>query len=970
MHTPRSHAVTTRALAAFALAAGVASQAAHAQCAPQWLAPLPPVGVEGTTHAVCSWDPDGAGPLNPWLVVGGFIEAAGGMEANNVAAWDGVRWHSLNSAYGPTAPDGTKGLITALTSYDPDGDGPDAPWLIVAGGIDRTIEPTSWGFHRWMGDHWELLRTNIDPIDRGSLLQFDPDGDGPLPTQLVLVGIDKIQTFDGHNWMQIPVLNAPGLGADAIPLSVTAWDPDGSGPLPRQIVGAFELTTNWPSSYQLARWDGATWIDTAMPVPQTIFDNSIHLGAWDPDARGPQREQLYFAIESLQSSLNWFEGFQWRQMSEARIGGEPPILFRPFDPDGQGPLPEHLLIAGVTSPEFGQAAALWNGSELSSLPLDAEPYHPYARDVCMWDADGAGPRMPRLVAATYARELPTWPHFLVNRLAMYNGRYWDAIGPGLSSAVNGGRGTALVNWEREGRHLLVACGFFPSADDQPLDGLGAFDGARWTSLPALPNPPSSLAMWDDDEDPSTSPLLTSLLRSQSNSYSVRVLVGDEWHPIGENVGSPTTGYTSLASNGSELMLVQGDNAVEITKINRWTGTEWSFADGNVVGGGVLFQAWFRRSESDPRPLLVLGGTFSGTDSFDSRCVLAWDGEQFIPIGDGLWSTTGEEWGGGPWVGALAAIDFDGDGPQPTRLVATGGFDRAGTSGEVFHGIAILNGDHWEPIEVPDGWRSGVAYTQCVWDPDGLGPILPKLRIFGSISSFPNYRVSAWEYDGQSLVELSDGATGSPGYVVQWDPDGGGPIPPRIQVAGNAFYSEFPERGSVFEAFLDDATPWVATPPRDASGFEGDTITITASIANGYAELDGGVQFQWRRDGVAIQDGPAGASSNGGSVAGASGTLHLSIPLTLTITNAATSDTGDYDLVVTNSCGTLNSASARVQVAPFCAADIDASGTIDANDLAAFFTAYETGAPNADVDRNGGIDASDLGAFFAAYEGGC
>lgn len=971
MNSP--HPLTTiamRAAGALFTLAGSAIPTAHAQCGPQWLAPLPPVGVEGTTHAVCSWDPDGPGPLNPWLVVGGFIEAAGGMEANNVAAWDGVRWHSLNSVYGPTAPDGTKGLITALTSFDPDGDGPESTWLIAAGGIDRTIEPTTWGFHRWMGDHWELLRSGIAPIDRGSLLQFDPDGDGPMPTQLVLVGIDQIQTFDGANWTQIPVLNAPGLGADAIPLSVTAWDPDGSGPLPRQIVGAFLITSTWPDSRQLARWDGNRWIGIDAPLPQTSIQTPIHLGAWDPDARGPRSEQLYLAIDTFQTSLLWFDGVQWQPMTAERVGGESPMLFSPFDFDGAGPLPERLLITGVTSSAFGQAAAVWDGSTLAPLALDGEPYHPYARDVCIWDRDGDGEALPEVVVTTYGRVMPTLPNMQSNGLAIYDGHAWDPIGPGLSASIYGSRGSAIINWENCGRSMLVACGFFRRASGEPLDGIGAFDGAHWEALPPLPNPPSSLATWDHDSDESTPPVLTSLSRAANNSYTVRALDGDQWQSVGNEIAALSTGYTSLASFGSELVLVQGDNAVEITRINRWIGNEWSFADGTIVGGGVLSHSWFRRNESDEHPLLVLGGTFTGTDSFHSRCVLAWDGEHFIPIGDGLRSTTGEDWGGGPWVGDLEVIDFDGDGPQPARLIATGGFDRAGTGDQVFQGIAILNGDHWEPIEVPDGWRRGVAVTQSVWDPDGPGPILPKLRIFGSLNTFSDPQVNAWEYDGQTLVRLNDGANGYPAFVLQWDPDGPGPIPPRIQVAGSAFSIDYPERGSVFEAFLDDATPWVATPPRDVSGFESDTITITASIANGYAELDGGVQFQWRRDNTPIQDGPAGASTNGGIVAGASGTLHLSIPLSLTITNASTTDSGDYDLVVTNSCGTLASATAHVEVSPFCAADIDASGTIDANDLAAFFTAYETGAPNADVDRNGGVDASDIATFFAAYEGGC
>lgn len=962
MNSP--HPLTTiamRAAGALFTLAGSAIPTAHAQCGPQWLAPLPPVGVEGTTHAVCSWDPDGPGPLNPWLVVGGFIEAAGGMEANNVAAWDGVRWHSLNSVYGPTAPDGTKGLITALTSFDPDGDGPESPWLIAAGGIDRTIEPTTWGFHRWMGDHWELLRSDIDPIDRGSLMQFDPDGDGPMPTQLVLVGIDQIQTFDGANWTQIPVLNAPGLGADAIPLSVTAWDPDGSGPLPRQIVGAFYVAPYglWPALF--ARWNGSTWVEMSMPVPQTIFQTSVYLGAWDPDGSGPRREQLFAAVDSVGQTLHRFDGAQWHEMYRDATSTRLPVTFQPIDRDADGPLPEELLISGLLSPYFGQYVVAWNGAEFVPLPNEPEAGHPIVHNLCLWDQDGDRSTPPRLAAAANGRWLPGWPIVQANGIAVYDGQRWDAIGRGPTGFVS-----SLVRWTQDGRDVLVASGGFRTANGVPMNGIGVFDGASWEPLPTLDWPIRELIAWDADGDPSTQPTLVATRYVDQEHVQVSALVDDQWQDLGTQMYRGKLVAAQLSSAGESLCYINEKNMDSDAILREWNGSEW-VPRGTFVGLplGYTVDSGTPWHQADGSPLLVFAGAFAGSDSVESRSAIAWDGDQFYPVGNGLWPTQ--------FVAAIKvdAIDFDGDGPDPARLVAIGQFDRAGTSDEPFDGIAVLDGDVWRPVAVPPGWSEDrQMMTQCVWDPDGDGPIMPTLRLFGFQWPVPWHRAIAWEYDGQVVRRLDHGATGVPSSSVQWDPDGPGPIPPRIQVAGSAFSIDYPERGSVFEALLDDATPWVATPPRDVSGFEGDTITITASIANGYAELDGGVQFQWRRNGIAIQDGPAGASTNGGIVLGASGTLHLSIPLSLTITNAAMSDTGDYDLVVTNSCGTLSSATARVEVSPFCAADIDGSGTIDSNDLAAFFTAYETGAPNADVNRNGGVDAGDIATFFAAYEGGC
>lgn len=57
--------------------------------------------------------------------------------------------------------------------------------------------------------------------------------------------------------------------------------------------------------------------------------------------------------------------------------------------------------------------------------------------------------------------------------------------------------------------------------------------------------------------------------------------------------------------------------------------------------------------------------------------------------------------------------------------------------------------------------------------------------------------------------------------------------------------------------------------------------------------------------------------------------------------------------------------------PSCAADYDANGAVDGNDLGTFIVDFETGGTCADVDANGGVDAGDLAYFFSIFEaGGC
>lgn len=54
----------------------------------------------------------------------------------------------------------------------------------------------------------------------------------------------------------------------------------------------------------------------------------------------------------------------------------------------------------------------------------------------------------------------------------------------------------------------------------------------------------------------------------------------------------------------------------------------------------------------------------------------------------------------------------------------------------------------------------------------------------------------------------------------------------------------------------------------------------------------------------------------------------------------------------------------------CPADINQDGGVDGDDVAAFFTGWESGAALGDFNQDGGVDGSDVGAFFFAWESGC
>ena len=97
---------TTRA----ATIALVLASLAGGQCAaPAWIAQNQIPGVNGDVKAATTWDPDGAGPLPPAVVIAGSFTYAGAAFAGGIAMWDGAAWQPLGAGF-----DLTVGALTVF----------------------------------------------------------------------------------------------------------------------------------------------------------------------------------------------------------------------------------------------------------------------------------------------------------------------------------------------------------------------------------------------------------------------------------------------------------------------------------------------------------------------------------------------------------------------------------------------------------------------------------------------------------------------------------------------------------------------------------------------------------------------------------------------------------------------------------------------------------------------------------------
>jgi hypothetical protein len=150
--------------------------------------------------------------------------------------------------------------------------------------------------------------------------------------------------------------------------------------------------------------------------------------------------------------------------------------------------------------------------------------------------------------------------------------------------------------------------------------------------------------------------------------------------------------------------------------------------------------------------------------------------------------------------------------------------------------------------------------------------------------------------------------------------------------------------------LSNGGPIVTSQPQGVTAEPGGEATLSVG-AVGF----GPVAIQWRREGVELSDG--------GAVSGAQ-------TATLRIQPVQPADSGMYDAVLTDQCGTRVTAAARVDA--YCAADWNRDHAITPADIAAFVNDWSAsvaaGTLIGDADGNGVVNPSDVAVFVNGWFG--
>jgi hypothetical protein len=260
-----------------------------------------PVGLtDAAVSSAIYWDADGDGPGSPDLYIAGSFTTVDGVAATRIARWNGAAWQPL----GP----GLDRPVTALEVWDEDGAGP-LPSRLVASVYTASGAPVRVSsVFAWDGSAWTQIGSNLTGTNNvastSSLRAWDPDGAGPLAPWLVVAGtFTQVETgpapglayFEAgaSGWRALPA----GEFANGADLQV--WTPPGSDRSRLAVIGAPVFTAGFGPA-------GLSFFDRAPDV--AVWDQPT-----DTQQRAGGRAQLVARARSGDGLAGDGYSFQWQR---------------------------------------------------------------------------------------------------------------------------------------------------------------------------------------------------------------------------------------------------------------------------------------------------------------------------------------------------------------------------------------------------------------------------------------------------------------------------------------------------------------------------------------------------------------------------------------------------------------------------------------------------------------------------------
>ncbi|MFN0242902.1 MAG: hypothetical protein ACKVWV_08440 [Planctomycetota bacterium] len=389
----------------------------------------------------------------PRLVVGGAFSSAGGVDAVNLAQWDGTSWSRVVEGQGFMDP------IRALTVGD---DGTGGGPTVFAGGTDFLgLSPTqlsSSHVWKWTGASWQSIGALNGGIKALLFFSETPGACARLHaagsfTEIGGVAANNIARWNGATWEPL------GVGTSGIVNALAIYD-RGSGP---ELVAAGEFeTAGGASAFHIAHWNGSSW------GPMGSISGPVNALEVFDDGIGT-RPALY-------------------------VGGE----FHLVGSNGVTIACENLARWDGTSHTPVGAFDGLNGGEVFALRV--------------WDDGlGGGP------ALYVGGDISSVGGVAACGIARWNGSAWSAVGSGNCATTPVRSFLALAAFDDgSGPALFGGGSLYFGTDPTGASGIAKWDGTTWTLLDGglievetfdhvdVPGVPSALVAFDgrDGESPS------------------------------------------------------------------------------------------------------------------------------------------------------------------------------------------------------------------------------------------------------------------------------------------------------------------------------------------------------------------------------------------------------------------------------------------------------------------------------------
>lgn len=492
---------------ASSLAVALLTASAVAQCGSGWTSLAGFDGADDRVLASVLWDPDGAGPAGPRLVVGGAFRVIGDVVSPAIAMLDLATgtWSTMNGGMARASSPPPPPLLPPLPVVNalvvlPNGD------LVAGGFFDTAGGVPAIGIARWNGSQWQAFDASPLGIQAlkvtagGQLVAAGSFGD-PAPNHAVAV-------WSGASWTPL---------GGRFDNWVFAVDEMTNGDL---VAGGWFTTVGGQPARFLARWDGAQW---------TQFHRGIEVGVQTLLAL-PNGELVvgggFVAVDGDPAAIGvvrW-DGATWRAIGTG-VANVAKSLARA--PNGDLLVGGSFLTAGGVA---AQGIARWNGTAWSAVgtSLPAGGTHPqfYGVNTMLtlpngellaggaFRADG-GANLARFVAGEW--ESPTrgavgTVHtslrladgslvvaggftsiggITARRIARRSAGVWSPLGSGISGQPLGQQQLSVRAVTQLPNGDLIVGGHFQSAGGTPVANVARWDGSTWHALGAGPGSPDT-----------------------------------------------------------------------------------------------------------------------------------------------------------------------------------------------------------------------------------------------------------------------------------------------------------------------------------------------------------------------------------------------------------------------------------------------------------------------------------------------